>query len=130
MIIRKFCFSSDEAEYIKEKFEGYIWVAIDIKKGIIAVGDEHIAELRLALLKQRSAKEDIVGVGIDLDYGEVFLYTPINPDSDVKLEHHRVPDQYRDRLDDLVNYFFAEFPCFACRRQRPRFCKEPVTKIS
>lgn len=112
MIVRKFCFSSDEAEYIKEKFDGYIWVAIDVKKGIIAAGDEHITELRLVLLRQHSAKEDILGIGIDLDFGEIFLYTPINPVADTKLDHHRVPDQYCDRIDDLVRYFFAEFPCF------------------
>lgn len=130
MIVRKFCFSSDEAEYIKEKFDGYIWVAIDVKKGIIAVGDEHIAKLRLELLRQRSIKENIVGVGIDLDFGEVFLYTPINPEAPDKINHHRVPDQHRQRIDDLVNYFFAEFPCFAAQHAQPRFYKKPVAKIN
>ena len=130
MLVRKFCFSSEEAESIQNRFEGYIWVAVDVKKGIIAAGDEHIVELRRELLRQRSVKEDIVGIGIDLNFGEVFLYTPINPASkETKLDHHRVPDQHRERLDDLVNYFFAEFPCFIRQHEHHKLYKKPTPEI-
>ena len=126
MIIKKLRFLSDEVSEVQRKFDGYIWVAVDIKKAIIAAGDEYIARLREALVQIGSIKEDILGVGVDLFSGEIYPYTPINPNSRLsKLDHHRVPDEAYQRLEDIIDYFFIEFPCFKEKHRRGRFYKKP-----
>ena len=126
MIIKKLRFLAEEVEEIQRKFDGYIWVAVDTKKAIIAAGDEYIARLREALVQLGSIKEDVLGVGVDLFSGDIYPYTPINPHSKIsKLDHHRVPDESFQRLEDIIGYFFVEFPCFQEKHRRYRSYKKP-----
>ena len=123
MFIRKLRFGLDEVNNLVGTLEGYVWAAIDIKKGIIAVGDEPATQLRLGLFGLGCKLEDIYGVGIDLWSGEIHYRSPINRKTHQPESNLDVPDDVRDRIETLVHYFFSNLPAY--NQRRPRYTKLP-----
>lgn len=125
MLIRKIRFQTNEVDAIYNQYDGYIWAAVDLNKGMLAAGDEYVRDLRDALIQRKCPSDKIVGVGIDLDNAEVHLYSPINPKANNKIDNHRVPDADMRRLDDLVEYFFGAFPCFMEKEKQKKSHSKP-----
>ena len=46
MVVRKYKFTNKEILELTEQLDGYIWVVMDVKKGVIAAGDEYVSDLR------------------------------------------------------------------------------------
>ena len=109
LCIKKLKFTKKELQKLAEDFDGYLWLAIDIKRSVIAAGDEFMADLRDVLLARRSRTEDIVTAGIDLKTGEIYIPYHINR-LNPEIRHTGLTDEIRARVEDLVSYFFAEMP--------------------
>lgn len=109
LCIKKLKFTKKELQKLAEDFDGYLWLAIDIKRSVIAAGDEFMADLRDVLLARRSRTEDIVTAGIDLKTGEIYIPYAINR-LNPEVRHTGLTDEIRARVEDLVSYFFAEMP--------------------
>ncbi|MBR3164045.1 hypothetical protein IKF15_01965 [Candidatus Saccharibacteria bacterium] len=116
VIYKRLKISEKEARYLEDNLEGYIWVAIDARRGSIAAGDDYVADLRDNLLVRRSQPEDIYGVGVDLKTGAIDYIPSINrrnPNLDGK---GNVPFFLRRRIETLINYFFESFAPFRIDR--------------
>lgn len=109
LCIKKLKFTKKELQKLVEDFDGYLWLAVDINRSIISAGDEFMADLRGVLLAQRSRTEDIVTAGIDLKTGEIYIPYTINR-LNPEVRRTGLTDEIRDRVEDLISYFFAEMP--------------------
>lgn len=127
MFIRKLRFNQREIKNLTNYLDGYAWAAVDIKKGIIAVGDETFSQLRLGLFGQACRLADIYGVGIDLRTGEIYYRSFINKKSLEPGSTKEVPYEKRERIEDLMRYFFSELPIYQTRR--PRYTKIPEFRL-
>lgn len=103
--------------------DDYIWIALDIKKGIIAAGDEFAGTLKYALLKQKCKIQDIFGIGFDLLSGDIDYISPINIKLMDRASTREVPKNKHERIEILVRYFFTELPVYKAERERPRYSK-------
>lgn len=124
--IRRLKYTKEELEQIHKELEDCIWAAIDVRRGVIAAGDEQLTELRDSLLMNRSKSNDIICTGIDLNTGEVYyasLINRCNPD----VEGGNIPDYFRERINTLIRYFFEDIPAFQEEKKRPRYSKKPST---
>ncbi len=74
---KKMKLNASEVAQIRRCSGGYIWVAIDVKKGVIATGDEYLIDLRDILqYKYHSRSVNIFGLGLNLKTGEIY-YAPV-----------------------------------------------------
>lgn len=122
--IKKMHFAEQEIERLIDELDGYMWVVLDIKKGIIVVGDEFVGVLKYELLKMKCAASDIFGVGIDLRTGEIDFYSPVNVKFFDKTSTRAVPEEKRERVETLIKYFFSELPAYKKEKTQPRFTKK------
>mgnify|MGYP000868615599 CR=1 FL=1 len=110
IFVKKLRFTGQEINEILSEADGYIWIAVDVKKGSIAAGDELTCTLKKALLSQRSSISDIFGVGLDLTNGKIDFISQINIKYLDKKSTKFVPEEYRERINSLIRYFFLELP--------------------
>ncbi len=125
LITKKINFSKKELKTICQELDGYIWIAIDVVRGIIASGDEHVASLKQALFNEKCFIFNIFGVGMDLTTGEIDFISPINIKYMDKNSTKFVPHEHRDRIETLIRYFFAELPALK-RASSYRYSKRPA----
>lgn len=125
LYLRKIKFSKNELDKLKNEYDGYLWTAIDIHRGIITAGDEYLADLRDFLLMKRSKPEDILCAGLDLETGEIFYPVLINRRNPF-VNKDGVPDVFRERVDTLMRYFFEDIPNYQEERRRPRYSSKPT----
>jgi len=110
--LRKINFTKAEIKEITKALDGYAWIVMDIKKGIVVVGDEYVMNMKNILLKDRCSLEDIFGVGLDLATGEIDYYSQVNIKWTDKDSTREVPLGQRVRVTTLIEYFFMELPAF------------------
>lgn len=121
---KKLKFSAKEIKGIMESLDGYIWIAIDARKGAISAGDVYVADLRDVLLIKRSKVEDIFGAGLDLETGRIDYLQAINR-RNPSIENGEPTDENKRRIETLVRYFFADIPSFVAERSGPRYSRKP-----
>ena len=109
---RKISFKDAEVQKIVTSVDDYVWLAVDIRRAIISGGDEVIMEAKRELLAKGSRIYDIYGVGLDLVTGEIDYFSPINEKRVVPGSTKEVPQEKRERIETLINYFFEELPVF------------------
>ncbi len=125
MLIKRYKFTKKEIKNLTEQLDGYIWVVMDVNKGVIAAGDEYVSDLRDELLvSKRSKQEDIFGAGLDLYTGEIDLITAINR-RNPSLENGELSPEQELRVDTILHYFFENIPPFLAERGGPRYSKKP-----
>ena len=127
MLVRKLRFSKNELQDLIINLDGYAWVAVDIQRSIISVGDETSTQLRLGLFSQNSRLSDIFGVGVNLKTGEIYYRSPINRKSTDPLSTAEVPYEQRERIEEIIRYFFSELPAY--QRKLPRYSRRPRLKF-
>jgi len=120
--VKKMNFSEEEIELMSNDLDGYIWAVLDIKRGILAAGNEYVEKMKHALLKQKSSIYDIFGVGFDLRTGEIDYNSPANKKLIDKKSTREVPGDKRERVETLMKYFFTELPVFKSKKG-PRYSK-------
>lgn len=107
---RKISFKEAEVREIVATTDSYLWIVVDVKRAIIAGGDEVISDLKQQLLGNGSKIHDIFGIGLDLVTGEIDYFSPINEKRFVPGSTKEVPMDKRERIETLINYFFEELP--------------------
>ena len=123
-IVKKLSLSSSEIETMIRETNKYAWIAVDAKKGMIVAGDEFVGDLKNELLKWKCLSKDIFGAGIDLCTGDVDYRSTINPQKPDIGSMGEIPEEFRERIDTLIRYFFLELPCYKKEKLRPRFTKK------
>ena len=122
--IRKICFSIEEIRTFVSELDGYVWMAVDTKRGMMAVGDGFEEELKYELLKRKCLTYDVYGVGFDLVTGDIDYVSSINVRFADKGSTREVPFEKRERIETLVRYFFSELPIFKDEKKKPRYSKK------
>ena len=123
LMVKRLNFSGEEIERMVDDLDGYVWIVMDIKKGIVAVGDEYVGKMKNALMKQSCSIYNIFGVGFDLQTGEIDYYSSVNVKWVDKRSTKEAPEMTRGRIEDLVRYFFVELPVFKQVESNPRYSK-------
>ncbi len=123
--MKKMSFSKEETGRAYEELDGYIWIILDIKKGIVVAGDDYVMDMKNALLKQKCSVYDIYGVGLDMETGEIDYHSQANIKVAVAQSSTDIPEEVRERVECLVRYFFEELPVFKREAERPRYSKKP-----
>lgn len=121
--IKRIKFNPSELAQIRRTSSDYIWVAIDINKGVIAAGDQFLVDLRDALLYKHSRPRDIYGLGLDLHTGEIYYAPVINRMNENYREYWDIPKFKKDRIETLISYFFEDFAPFKQQSYLPRYAK-------
>lgn len=115
--IRKIQFDSREITDLLTELDGYMWVAIDVRRGVMAGGDEWVTQLKRDLLGVGCRIQDVYGVGLDLVTGEIDYYSDINAKVAFPGSTREVPLRWRERVETLVRYFFEELPIYKEERR-------------
>ncbi len=118
---KKMKLNAAEVAQIRRYSDDYIWVAVDVKKGVIAAGDEFLIDLRDILqYKYHCRSINIFGLGLNLKTGEIYYAPVVNRLNAVYRCTRRVPANACNRIETLLAYFFEDFAPF--RRQSRRSC--------
>ncbi len=125
-MVRKYKLNKRETKELMAELDDYVWVMLDIHRGIIVAGDEFISEMRDELLRLRSRREDIYGVGLDLKTGEISYVNAINRRNPSTNKGELNFDECL-RIETLLRYFFESAPCYDAERKSYRYSKFPVT---
>lgn len=123
MVIRRYKFTDNEISELINQLDGYIWVVMDVNQGIIAAGDEYVSDLRDELMiKRRSKKNDIFGVGLNMYTGEIDYIPAINRRNPT-IENGELTPNQELRVETILHYFFEDIPPFVAESAKPRYGK-------
>lgn len=126
MLVRRYQFTNDEILELTHQLDGYIWVVMDVKKGVIAAGDEFVSDLRDELLiKKHSKKNDIFGAGLNMSTGEIDFIPAINR-RNPSLKDGKLTPKQELRIETILHYFFENIPPYVAERSSPRYSKKPT----
>ena len=116
LAVQRMNFSEEELKLMSDDASGYVWAVLDVKRGIVAAGNEYVEKMKHALLKRKSSIYDVFGVGFDLETGEIDFCSPANRKVVDRESTGEVPEDKRERVETLIRYFFSELPVFKARR--------------
>ena len=123
MVIRRYKFTDNEISELINQLDGYIWVVMDVNQGIIAAGDEYVSDLRDELMiKRRSKKNDIFGVGLNMYTVEIDYIPAINRRNPT-IENGELTPNQELRVETILHYFFEDIPPFVAESAKPRYSK-------
>ena len=125
LYMRKIKFNKKELSDIRDQFGDYIWAAVDTHRGVITAGDEYLSDLRDFLLVKRSKPENIFCAGIDLNTGEIYYPVLINRHNPY-VDKDGISAIFRNRIETLMHYFFADIPAYADEKKNLHCPKETV----
>ncbi len=126
LYMRKIKFNTKELSDIRKQFGDYLWAAVDTHRGVITAGDEYLSDLRDFLLVKRSKPENIFCVGIDLNTGEIYYPVLINRHNPY-VDKDGIPAIFRDRIETLMRYFFADIPAYESEKKHLHSPKDTVS---
>ena len=107
IIITKKPYSSEEIEKLKEEFEVYIKIVIDIEKKACLAGMNRHFEGEEILIKQGSKQSNIWGGGIDLETKEIDFNSFINiRPMDNNFKNEIQSEEIKRKYKELTEYFF------------------------
>lgn len=105
-------FKKREIIKLRQDCEDYIWAAIDPHKYIISIGDEYLADLRDVLLIHRCQPENIFGIGLDLETGEIDFVAQINRRNPTVAKNGELTSEAKHAINNALRYFFEKLPAF------------------
>ena len=109
IITKKDPFTKDEIIKLRECFDVYIKMVIDVKKKICSAGCDRHFESEKVLLDQGSNQKDIWGGGVDLETKIIDCNSFINIRSNQKNTSNEIQDQkIRKEYEKLTKYFFQK----------------------
>ena len=123
---KKIKFTKTELADLVEQMDGYIWCAVDARRGIISAGDEFMPDMRDDLLFRHSRAEDIYGLGLDLKTGKIDYINSANLRNPKVRGNSNIPSSCKERIETLVHYFFDGLAPYVAERNRPRYSRKPV----
>jgi|SRR3989344_4444473 len=107
IITRKEPFTKEEIEKLKETFDVYIKIVIDVKKKVCCAGMNWHYEGEQILLDSGSLQSNIWGGGIDLetkttDFNAFINIRPRDNNTSNEIQNEEV----RKKYEDLTKFFF------------------------
>lgn len=108
MIITKTIpYTKEEIKKVREVFEVYIKVVLDVKEKICSAGANRHFESEKTLLESRSLQENLWGGGIDLET----LIIDVNSMINIRQKQGNVSNEIQDastrkKFEALMRYFF------------------------
>lgn len=128
-MFRRIKLSVSELERFRAEFDDYVWIAIDVNRGILSAGDCYMGELRDALLQKRSRPEDIYCVGLNMATGEFNFLKTFNRRNPLVGFSGEVDEKTKAMVAKKVEYFFGDLPIFEVRRREDVFSTSRVTPM-
>lgn len=102
-------FTKEEIEKLKEQFDVYIKIVIDIEKKICSAGADRHFESEKILLDEGSSQSDVWGGGIDLDTKVIDFKSFINIRPNDNNRSNEIQNQeIIKEFEKLTRYFFKE----------------------
>jgi len=92
--------------------EGYVWAAVDPVNYAISLGDDYLADLRDCLLVKRSHLDNIFGIGLNLETGEVDFIAQINRRNPRVGSSGKLSDEDKASIEEVLRYFFEKLPVY------------------
>ena len=120
-IYRRIKLSGTELERVRAEFDDYIWLALDVRRGIVSGGDCYMGELRDALLQKRSRPEDIYCVGLNMASGELNFLKTFNRRNPLVGFSGELSEDMKSVVARQIEYFFGALPIFETRRQEKKY---------
>lgn len=109
IIIKTQPFTDKEIAQLREQFDTYIKIVIDVDKKICSAGMDRHFEGERILLDQGSKQADIWGGGIDLETKMIDFNSFINiRPNDNNNSNEILNPQIRQEYERLTRYFFKE----------------------
>lgn len=108
LIETKLQYSTAELKKMRAETEGYVWLAVDVKRHIMVAGNEHFRRLKEVLFRERCRSSDIWGAGINLESGEVDYCSPVNRKLIPNHPTTDMPEEMEERVGREVRYFFGD----------------------
>ena len=105
-------FKKRELIKIRQDCEDYIWAAIDPYHYTISIGDEYLADLRDVLLVHNCQPENIFGIGLDLNTGEVDFVAQINRRNPTVGGSGELSVENKENVEEALHYFFEKLPAY------------------
>lgn len=119
IIVKKMKLSKTDIARARKELEDYIWVLVDVRRGLIAAGDDDMYTLRDALLTRRSLPSDIYALGLDMKTGEITFSRHINRHNPVVKAAGGITEEDKARAYERIYYFFEHLPVI--ERMQARF---------
>lgn len=102
-------FTKEEIEKLREKFDVYIKIVLDVKKKICSAGCDRHFESEKILLEQGSNQSNLWGGGIDIETKVIDFNSFINIRSFNKNTSNEIQNEnIRKEFEVLTKYFFKE----------------------
>lgn len=100
-------FTKEEIIKLRELFDTYIKIVIDIESKICSAGADRHFESEKALLENSSKQSDLWGGGIDIETKLIDCNSFINVRPQDKNTSNEIQDPIlRKKFEDLTKYFF------------------------
>ena len=103
---------------LQQDCEDYIWAAVDPVKYSISLGDDYIADLRDCLLLKRSLPENVFGVGLDMNTGEINYVAQINRRNPTVGGSGELSIENKAEIERVLRYFFEKLPIYRSDNNR------------
>jgi len=107
LLTTKLQYTTADINKMKNESEGYVWLAVDVKRHIMVAGDEHFRKLKQVLFGERCRSGDIWGAGINLESGEIDYRSPVNRKLVPSHPTIDMPEDMEARVEREVRYFFG-----------------------
>lgn len=123
-IFRRMKLSISELEHIRAELEDYIWMALDLRRGILSAGDIYVGDLRDAILARRGEPEDVYCAGLNMRTGEVNYLKTFNRRNPKVGFNGELPSKTKEKMFRLINYFFSNLPIFCAEASLPKYSRK------
>ena len=119
-IYRRMRISLSELDRLRDELDDYAWIALDLKRSAVCVGDEYIGDLRDVLIQHRSEVGDIYCVGLNMETGDVNFLKNFNRRNPNIGYGGDIPEEVQKQIGHQVEYFFAGLPIFEAKKKREK----------
>ena len=119
-IYRRMRISLSELDRLRDELDDYAWIALDLKRSAVCVGDEYIGDLRDVLMQHRSSVENIYCVGLNMATGDINFLKTFNRRNPKVDYGGSISEEAKKEISHQIDYFFAGLPIFeaAAKMQR------------
>ena len=120
---RRMRLSTTELERIRAELDDYIWMALDLRRGILSAGDIYIGDLRDAIIARRGRVEDIYCAGLNMKTGEVNFLKTFNRRNPKVGFSGELNAATKEKIMKQIVYFFLNLPIFSAEAALPKYSR-------
>ena len=108
VIVKELVTESDLAR-MKEEYDNYVKIVVDIENSILAAGGEWYAAAEKALLNWGSVQQNLWGGGLDLETGEVDYISLINTRPSLNNSQEVSDESIRKSMYRVISKIFGKY---------------------